>query len=170
MTNETTKRAHRNTVVRYSNEGMTLRDWFAGQALAGCDAALEGWKAADYAEHAYSLADAMLAVRESNAKHEARPLDCQHGNENMIKPKGYEAECWTPQQIMTDQHLRICSLEERIRKLRKQRDEAIRGPSCSSPSACSAIHGLHRCELVAGHDGLCECHCEMKWPNEKVRV
>jgi len=44
----------------------------------------------------------------------------------MLTPKGYNAEYWTPQEIMTDQHLRICSLEERIRKLRKQRDDARR--------------------------------------------
>jgi len=44
----------------------------------------------------------------------------------MLKPKGYDAEYWTPQEIITDQHLRICSLEERIRKLRKQRDDARR--------------------------------------------
>lgn len=51
------------------NSGMTLRDWFAGQALAGLLAfpgALNGntkkepWAAADIA---YSLADAILAER-----------------------------------------------------------------------------------------------------------
>ena len=40
-----------------------------------------------------------------------------------MRPKGYEADCWTDQQIMADQHLRICNLERRIIKLRKQRDD-----------------------------------------------
>jgi hypothetical protein len=47
--------------------GMTLRDWFAGQALAGIavtSATDEDMPTAqDYAEVAYSMADAMLAER-----------------------------------------------------------------------------------------------------------
>lgn len=45
-------------------EGMTLRDWFAGQALAGIQT-LEciGWTHKELAQHCYSLADAMLAER-----------------------------------------------------------------------------------------------------------
>lgn len=55
--------------------GMTLRDWFAGQALAGQLASVNADDAAEFkrqgdewtrrmfAEHAYSLADAMLAAR-----------------------------------------------------------------------------------------------------------
>lgn len=49
-------------------EGMTLRDWFAGQALAGlyakygCDNRDEGDFASDAAV-AFNIADAMLAVR-----------------------------------------------------------------------------------------------------------
>lgn len=55
--------------VVYSH-GMTLRDWFAGQALSGmlsnCDeSGLNGWggmyEAA--AKEAYSFADALLAAR-----------------------------------------------------------------------------------------------------------
>jgi hypothetical protein len=46
-----------------SEEGMTLRDWFAGQALIGLLG--EGrWAAKILAEHAYRTADAMLAERE----------------------------------------------------------------------------------------------------------
>lgn len=40
--------------------GMSLRDWFAGQALSS---ALEG-TASDIAGACYALADAMLAVRD----------------------------------------------------------------------------------------------------------
>lgn len=45
-------------------QGMTLRDWFAGQALAGMDIA----GCTDYPEiagEAYLIADAMLRERES---------------------------------------------------------------------------------------------------------
>ena len=47
-------------------EGMTLRDWFAGQALAGMNAADRRWENGnlDMAVAAYSQADAMLAERE----------------------------------------------------------------------------------------------------------
>lgn len=44
--------------------GMTLRDWFAGQALAGMIACDSGsW--AQLATRAYQSADAMLAAREA---------------------------------------------------------------------------------------------------------
>lgn len=46
-------------------EGMSLRDWFAGQALAGLLAASDAdhptWAITDYA---YRVADAMLAARQ----------------------------------------------------------------------------------------------------------
>jgi len=51
--------------VRDQDPGMTLRDWFAGQALA-LTPDYEGWEPHDYAQHAYDVADAMLNVRESN--------------------------------------------------------------------------------------------------------
>lgn len=35
--------------------------------------------------------------------------------------------------------------------------------------ACSDTHGLHCCEKIVGHDGLCECHCGFKWPNAEIR-
>ncbi len=41
--------------------GMTLRDWFAGQALKECIAQYQGTE--DAAEVAYNYADAMLAQR-----------------------------------------------------------------------------------------------------------
>lgn len=50
------------------SEGMSLRDWFAGKALAGlasnCDeAGLSSWCAAPLADRAYEIADAMIAAR-----------------------------------------------------------------------------------------------------------
>lgn len=42
--------------------GMSIRDWFAGQALAGA-AVAEGWSAGTAATRAYAMADAMLAER-----------------------------------------------------------------------------------------------------------
>ena len=52
-------------------QGMTLRDWFAGQALAGICAPLYDdesptiWKHREFAKGAYMFADAMLAARKS---------------------------------------------------------------------------------------------------------
>jgi hypothetical protein len=51
-----------------SDRGMSLRDYFAGQVIAGLmalpkdDSALESWD--DFAEAAYRQADAMLAERQ----------------------------------------------------------------------------------------------------------
>ena len=47
--------------------GMTLRDWFAGQALVGLSASphnmvVDGYHG-EFATHAYMLADALLAAR-----------------------------------------------------------------------------------------------------------
>ena len=57
-------------VYRYgvdAQSGMTLRDWFAGQALMGDHAqngcALTDEKCADVAANCYAMADAMLAER-----------------------------------------------------------------------------------------------------------
>lgn len=45
--------------------GMTLRDWFAGQALAGLVSyVVEGATFENVAEDAYKAADAMLRARE----------------------------------------------------------------------------------------------------------
>jgi len=46
--------------------GMSLRDWFAGQAIAGAMTAGDDLESADWkncADYAYELADAMLAAR-----------------------------------------------------------------------------------------------------------
>ena len=58
----------------YCNEGMSLRDWFAGQALAGITASLcsdvsyggRVWFS-QTAQDAYKLADAMIAARKAGA-------------------------------------------------------------------------------------------------------
>lgn len=52
-------------------QGMSLRDWFAGQALAGLasnctDAGLSTWLPDSIAVRAYDYADAMLAAREKD--------------------------------------------------------------------------------------------------------
>jgi hypothetical protein len=53
--------------IHYTHDGgMTLRDWFAGQAISGaCSPAPDGWSISpsDHAEWAYQMADAMLAAR-----------------------------------------------------------------------------------------------------------
>jgi hypothetical protein len=45
--------------------GMSLRDWFAGQALAGLTngARGTGWRKSELAKDAFAFADAMLAAR-----------------------------------------------------------------------------------------------------------
>lgn len=54
-----------------NSRGMTLRDYFAGQALAGICAPLYDdesptiWKHREFAKGAYMFADAMLAAREA---------------------------------------------------------------------------------------------------------
>ena len=47
-----------------AGRGMSLRDWFAGQALSGILASERDAGAPDLAREAYLYADAMLAARE----------------------------------------------------------------------------------------------------------
>ena len=52
----------------YASKGMSLRDWFAGQALAGLaancdDNGRSSWCAVPLAARAYEIADAMIAAR-----------------------------------------------------------------------------------------------------------
>ena len=69
----------------------------------------------------------------------------------MKKPKGYEEDCWTPQQVMDDQHLRICSLKRRVRKLREQRDET---PAIDDVLACKVCAPIfeHARNLPVGQE------------------
>lgn len=55
-----------------SAPGMSLRDWFAGQALVGFIAspALASLAANEIAADAYALADAMLAARTKDTTHD----------------------------------------------------------------------------------------------------
>jgi hypothetical protein len=46
------------------HEGMTLRDYFAGQALIGILSSLEDQTSESYAIRAYGVADAMIKRRE----------------------------------------------------------------------------------------------------------
>lgn len=53
--------------LHFGAHGMSLRDWFAGQALAGLAGISDGYddhKGQSVAGIAYRLADAMLAARE----------------------------------------------------------------------------------------------------------
>ena len=56
---------HPNGQIQFGSNGMTLRDWFAGQALANSKVEdHNGPRWADYAAaQAYQIADAMLAAR-----------------------------------------------------------------------------------------------------------
>jgi hypothetical protein len=53
------------TAMYFANvSGMTLRDWFAGQALAGLVANINcAYKTQTFAKRALELADAMIAAR-----------------------------------------------------------------------------------------------------------
>jgi hypothetical protein len=54
-----------NQLVSHGSFGMTLRDWFAGQALAGLQASVAcNWSCDEFATQAYKAADAMLKARE----------------------------------------------------------------------------------------------------------
>ena len=55
---------HPSGQIAYGRKGMSLRDWFAGQALAGMVAAVDrSGSHALYAEESYKFADAMLKAR-----------------------------------------------------------------------------------------------------------
>ena len=51
---------------QFDATGMTLRDWFAGQALVSMRAELGG-EDSEIAKYAYDLADAMIAERDKEA-------------------------------------------------------------------------------------------------------
>jgi len=55
---------HSTGQVQYGFNGMTLRDWFAGQALAGMPWSREISRK-DQAKQSFQIADSMLAEREA---------------------------------------------------------------------------------------------------------
>jgi len=56
---------HPSGQIAYGRKGMSLRDWFAGQALSGLLAGRgnNGDKAPNWANGSYAIADAMLKAR-----------------------------------------------------------------------------------------------------------
>jgi hypothetical protein len=59
-----------NGQICWGTDGMTLRDWFAGRAMAGLltqPAEIE-FGASHFAKASYEMADAMLAARKENAQ------------------------------------------------------------------------------------------------------
>lgn len=54
---------HANGRVQYGSNGMTLRDWFAGQALASTGCGYGAGHEEQTARVAYAIADAMLKAR-----------------------------------------------------------------------------------------------------------
>ncbi|WP_261118956.1 hypothetical protein [Serratia ficaria] len=58
---------HERGFEKLGQEGMSLRDYFAAQALSTASAYLEEdvatWSCDDFANHAYGIADAMLKAR-----------------------------------------------------------------------------------------------------------
>ncbi len=60
----------------FAGPGMTLRDWFAGQAISGLLASTDNCTAGVFAAKAYFVADAMLAARC------ATPSQIEEGKDN----------------------------------------------------------------------------------------
>lgn len=59
------------TDFQFANNGMSLRDWFAGQAITMClkDVSL-GYDA--WAREAYAVADAMLSARQTTDREDGK--------------------------------------------------------------------------------------------------
>lgn len=64
------------TPREFQMQGMTLRDWFAGQALAGISSCLTGAEGKPIyniiAQDAYAMADALLAERKETSEHRSK--------------------------------------------------------------------------------------------------
>ena len=76
---------------------------------------------------------------------------------------GYSHQC---RLVAEELHKRADSLTVEVTS-NAEAETSVRSDD-SYPWPCSAMHGLHRCEKIKGHDGLCECHCGMKWTNNKL--
>lgn len=59
---------HANGQVQYGSNGMSLRDWFAGQALSSRGMYGANVREKEVAAECYTIADAMLAAREKGTQ------------------------------------------------------------------------------------------------------
>lgn len=60
------------TDIPWAQDGMALRQWYAGMALAGmcANSEISQWNWEDYAEHSFGIADAMLKEQERERSYE----------------------------------------------------------------------------------------------------
>ena len=52
-------------MIKFDNDGMTLRDYFAARAMQAMLTGSDNWRESTVAELAYEMADAMMEARES---------------------------------------------------------------------------------------------------------
>ena len=89
---------HPNGQIEYGATGMSLRDWFAGQALAGLVSESGRYDSAGAALDAYSFADAMLRARErgqEGANDDAWALHAAVTINPAVGPESIHPTTWT---------------------------------------------------------------------------